>query len=56
LPAFVIPRRRIFAARVLGGDQAEVGHQLARRGEASEVTDLGHDRGGRDHRDAAHCL
>lgn len=44
------------AAGVFAGHQAEVGHELARVGEAVEVLDLGGDGHGRDKLDTAHGL
>src|SRR6202521_2591863 len=36
------------AGSVFGGDQSQVSHQLARMGEAPQITELGDDGGGRD--------
>ena len=44
------------AAGVLGRNQAEIGHQLARIGEAGEVADFRNDRDRDDKSDAAHGL
>jgi hypothetical protein len=41
---------------MFGGDQAEIGHQLSRIGEASKVSDLGHHGDGNHQGDPAHRL
>ena len=57
LPALVIPRAPDGASgRVFARHQAEIGHQLASIGEASKVTDFGHDRDRDDESDPAHRL
>ena len=44
------------AGGVFARDEADVGHELARRGKAQEVLKLGHECDGRDELDAAHGL
>jgi len=51
-----MPPRRTVAPDVFGGHQAEIGHQLPRIGEASKVSDLGHDGDCNYQGDTAHGL
>jgi len=47
---------RARAGRVLAGHRAAIAHELARRGEAGQAADLGHDGGGAELGDSAQGL